>query len=228
MKARIFGHFPPGRAALAVCVALSLSGCADMTTAKVAAKRGDYAEARNHLEELAEFGLPEAQTELGFLLTKDGTGVTDYEKGRTYLEQAAEHGDARACMELGKLYEKGRGVTANSEKAMEFYQKAMDLGYNRAAYQYGQMVEKNGDFNKAEALYKQALDGGYSRAAARIGTLFLKGKGRPADPVTALAWTYVAQRLGTTDLEDSIATQETALGPEKAAQARTLSGGLYP
>jgi TPR repeat protein len=204
---------------------ISLSGCADMKTARVAYQAGDYTTAAEHYRKLAEFGLPEAQTSYAQMILKGQAGNVDPSLARHYLELASENKYAKADLELANLYVKEDGPMADREKARELYQRASNAGQVRATYQLGRLYEDENQPEKAKALYKQCLDKGYYKAAERLGALS-ESKTGSNDPVTALAWYYVAQKHAVTNIDKKIDRLEKKLSPAEQEQARQISEGL--
>ncbi len=198
-----------------------LISCADMRTAEQAAQRADYRTAQAHYKELADFGIPEAKLELGLLYGK-GRGIPqDSKKAVQLFQEAADAGNDRALFELARFYEE-----TDRAKAKALYFKALEKGYARSYAGLAGIAEDENDFEGAETLYRQALAGGYSKAAEKIGSLYEKGKGRPKDSVTALAWYYFAQAQDVDGQEDNVQRLESNLSKEQVAKARKLSLGL--
>jgi TPR repeat protein len=202
------------------------NSAADIKTAKQARQSGDYETAKEHLEPMAEFGLPEAQVELArVLLANKRAPKADLERARLLLETAASKEYARAHFDLGKLYERGRGVRRNYETAKTHYQTAYDLGYERGLFYVGRMLEKQKKYKAAEEVYIRTYNGKYYKAAKSIAVLYEKGRGHKRDLVTALSWYIAAQRQGVSGLEKKVAKLERILGPKRTAKAKEISEG---
>jgi uncharacterized protein len=72
--------------------------------------RHDYVRAAQLLLPRAEFGVPVAQTYLGYMY-QNGLGVPrDYAAAASWLNQAAQQGEPTAQFFLGLLFDKGFGV----------------------------------------------------------------------------------------------------------------------
>lgn len=163
---------------LTVAVLCALTGCADMKTAKHAYKSGDYETARKHWQELADFGLADAQRQLAEMYTK-GSGVEqDYVKAAELLKAAAAQGDAKAYYQLARLYEEGNGVAADGAQADAYYQEAVKGGYDKAVYHQARMYARgrvvDQDLKKAIALYEESARAGYGRASYELAQLLEK------------------------------------------------------
>lgn len=209
-------------------LSLSLSACADMGVAKRAAEQGDYVTARQNLEKLSDFGIPDAQRRLGRLLLAGQGGPADPERGVKLLELAAMNGETKAFLELGKAYEKGNGVTRNSAKALSFYQKALDHGVPGAAFQIGAYYESLKNGPESLRWYKKSLSEGYGRAAFRLGRLYDRGKIVPPDLAKALAFYYIAREKGSDETSEGITRLENSLKPGRIAESKALVQRLTP
>ncbi len=87
-------------------------------------QRGDYATAIRELRPLAEQGVADAQTTLGFMYDK-GQGVPrDHAKAVKWYHKAAEQGNAGAQYNLGVMYGKGQGVPQDYAQAHMWYNLA--------------------------------------------------------------------------------------------------------
>ena len=148
--------------------ATGLAACPDMKTAQLAYKKGDHETAVRHWQELADFGIPRAQTSLGRAYLR-GQGIEkDEKKAFELFSEAAAQNDVIAVFELARLYEKGIVVKRNAGKAIEYYQNAGDLGYARGYYYMAKMYERgkiiDQDLELAKTHYSDALNLGYDRA----------------------------------------------------------------
>ncbi|EON91730.1 alginate biosynthetic protein AlgK [Marinobacter lipolyticus SM19] len=84
---------------------LGLSGCGnlpDIERAEKAAAAGNVEDARSQLEELARFGLADAQVELGDLYADQDTPAAR-QKALEWYQKAAEQGSDRASIRIGKM-----------------------------------------------------------------------------------------------------------------------------
>ncbi len=201
-----------------------MTACADMNTAKTAAKSGDVTTARANYETLAEAGYPDAQAELGAMLVRGEGGPADVARGDAMLKAASEKDIPKALLERGKLYQEGKLVQKNPELAQQLYERALSLGYTRAHYNLATLYDDNGNYPMAEQLYKQSLDEN-TKAAVRLGDLYAKGKGRAPNPETALAWYYYAQMRDVPGLESKITKLESKLTPKQISDAKQRAQG---
>lgn len=152
---------------VAFSVLLASCGAADLNVAKGAYKAGDYATALAQWTELAEFGIPEAQTELGKLYAK-GAGVEkDLDKAAFWLKKAAEAGYVRGMFELARVYEKRKEI----DPAILWYRAAMKQGYPRAGHYLGKLYDQGklvpADPAKALACYAFSAAKGYEKSSVR-------------------------------------------------------------
>jgi serine/threonine protein kinase len=110
-----------------------------LAAAERAHARGNYADAAEQLEPLAERGEPRAQYLLATLLLS-GQGVARNEQDALQLlRRAAEKGLAAAQTALGDAYAQGRGVARDDHAAREWYQKAAAQGDAEAQTKLGDM-----------------------------------------------------------------------------------------
>ncbi len=87
-------------------------------------QRGDYATALREWRPLAEQGVAEAQSRLGFMYTfGEGVPQDDAEAVKWY-RKAAEQGYAKAQYALGLMYANGQGVPQDYAKAHMWYDLA--------------------------------------------------------------------------------------------------------
>ena len=176
MKATIMPSFKSIlKAAVFAALIFPIASCADMKTAKVAAKEGDYATALKNYEKLAEIGLPDAQLELAKLY-RDGSGVAkDEKKALDLIQKSADGGNAKALTELGRLYADGKGVPVDGKKASALFEQAAQKGDTRAYYYRGQLFREGEivgqDLDLAQSLYLKACIGGYEKARERLDSI---------------------------------------------------------
>lgn len=108
--------------ALAAC-----GGIPDIQRAEKAAASGNVDEARAQLEELARFGLADAQVELGDLYAQEDTPEAR-EKALGWYHRAAQQGSERATIRIGKM---------NARDGMTAEQRASGARYLRKALAEG-------------------------------------------------------------------------------------------
>ena len=81
---------------------------------------------------LADTGVPQAQSNLGFMY-EHGQGVPqDYSEAVKWFRKAADQGYANAQFNLGVMYDMGQGVPQDYAAALLWYRKAADQGYAHA------------------------------------------------------------------------------------------------
>ena len=101
--------------------------------AKSLQKEGNHKEAFNHFLKAAEYGIKEAQYEVGLYFGKpqdyEHCGVKqNLEKAITWTFAAANQGYAEAECKIGKCYRDGRGIQQDEELSLEWYKKACEHG----------------------------------------------------------------------------------------------------
>lgn len=156
-------------------LALTLAGCADYKTGQLAYKDRNYPVARQHFKELAEFGLPEAQTQYASMLLKGEGEPADPVRARYYLEQAVNQDYLRAYPALAKVYLNGQGGPAYTYRARGLLEAAVQQGNTRVLPDLAKLYE-NGiggprDPQRARELYAQALAQGDPDAAYHLGQI---------------------------------------------------------
>jgi TPR repeat protein len=105
---------------------------AEMRRARRAFDGRDYATALVIWRELAERGVPRAQSNLAGLYSQ-GWGVPrDDAAAVAWFRRAAEVGDAIAQQNLGLMYYEGRGTDGDLAEAARWYAKAAEAGLAEA------------------------------------------------------------------------------------------------
>jgi TPR repeat protein len=87
----------------------------------------DPARARQLLAKAAETN-PEAQYQLGLMLSDGAGGAQDEAGARALFEKAAAQNHPGALTRMGEFAEQGRGGPKDSATAKSYYQRAADLG----------------------------------------------------------------------------------------------------
>lgn len=102
--------------------------------ARAALDRGDYPLALQLYLELAEFGDPEGQAQVGVLYQFFDEAIEpDFQKAEYWLKLAAQSGRSDAAHNLGTLYCIGApGIPKDYKTAAYWYLKGRDLGANIA------------------------------------------------------------------------------------------------
>ncbi len=137
-----------------------------------------YKEAFKKYKVLAEKGIPECQTFIGWMYAK-GEGVEqDYDKAIEWCGKAAAADDPRALFYLAKVFI----LTGNKQHAFELMHKAASKGYAPAVFRLGYMYEEGyyvpADDDKAVALYRQADELGQLSGRKRLALCLMRGKGK--------------------------------------------------
>lgn len=149
--------------------------------AYAAFKAGNYEEAREIWQQLADRGNTTAMINLASLF-QQGKGVEeDPGHALKYIIDAAELGDPRAQYELGIEYEKGIIVERDIEKATNWLLKSAKQGDQDGQFAYAMMLatgfgegpERITEKQRLEAIkwFKKATDNGHPDAAAYLKLL---------------------------------------------------------
>ena len=101
--------------------------------AQVLQKNGNHADAFNYFLKSAEYGIKEAQYEVGLYFGKpqdyEHCGVKqNLEKAITWTFAAANQGYAEAECKIGEYYRDGRGIQQDEELSLAWYKKACEHG----------------------------------------------------------------------------------------------------
>lgn len=120
----------PSRFALLVLLGglAGLPGCSDYDRARNAYEGGDYAQAIQRFEVLANAGNARAQYDLAQMYFQ-GIGTTkDVQKGWHWLLSAAGSGNVAAMVQLGAVFESGVGSPRDYATAAQWYLRAARKG----------------------------------------------------------------------------------------------------
>ncbi len=121
-------------------------------------QRGDYGEALDRWQPLADGGLGAAQLGLGVLYF-DGLGIDrDDEVAAQWFTRAAEAGNAEAQFNLGRMYFAGRGLTQDYDKARQWYEQASNAGHAEASYHLGSLYAGGVGVSRDEVLAYHRFD----------------------------------------------------------------------
>ncbi len=141
--------------------------------------QGDFKQALQELQQMADQGYEKAQWRLGFMYER-GLGVdVDYQQARNWYGKALAQGSGEALARIGFMYERGLGVAQDYNKAAEYYLQALPAGSGfgiaQLGYLYfiGQGVDR--DYDKAVAYYRMAADKNNGLGMARLGQAYAKG-----------------------------------------------------
>lgn len=109
---------------------LGLTACSnlpDVQRAEQAAATGNLQEAQSQLEELAQFGLVEAQVELGDLYADQDTPAAR-RKALAWYQKAAEQGSDRAAIRIGKMNAREGDTPEQRAHGARYLRKALAAG----------------------------------------------------------------------------------------------------
>src|SRR5690606_39976515 len=109
---------------------LGLTACSnlpDVQRAEQAAATGNLQEAQSQLEELAQFGLVEAQVELGDLYADQDTPAAR-RKALAWYQKAAEQGSDRAAIRIGKMNAREGDPPEQRAHGARYLRKALEIG----------------------------------------------------------------------------------------------------
>jgi TPR repeat protein len=129
--------------------------------------QGQFAQAINILEPLAQRDDMHAQEQLAYCYWVGDRAPNHYARAADYLRRASDHGSGFAKALLGNLYEMGEGVSKDENRAFALYQAAADkkdatgLFFLARANEFGIGTKK--DRNQAIILYTQAGQQGNAR-----------------------------------------------------------------
>ena len=218
------------KAGLAVLALSSIAGPAaagPFEDGLAAYKRGDYAASLQFWRPLADQGVPEAQSRIGFMYA-NGQGVpqNDAEAAKWYRE-AANQGDLDGLHNLAGMYlVGGGGLPQDNAIALKLYRQAAALGDPYAQNMLGSMYE-NGwvvrqDYVEAVKLYRKAAALGNASARTALGRAYENGWGVPQDYVQAHKWYNLG---GSVENRDNVATY---MSPRQIAMAQRLAREWKP
>lgn len=196
-------------ASLAVLVAAGPSlATAAMDAGMQAFQAGNYEQAYNEWQPLAESGDPQAQYMVGVLHDHAYDRPRNYKEAAKWYRRAAEQGHIEAAFSLGFLYYnggegevEGGSIEPDPEKAAPWLRQAAGGGdYPMAAYLLGQMYDEGRGVaeNPREACYwtTQAAQSGLAAAQYDAGLLYGRGRGCERDLVAAYKWFALAAESG--------------------------------
>ena len=172
---------------------------------------GKMHEAFSLLQRAAEFGLADAQYQLGCCYDYGRGTDIDSELASYWYLKAAEQGHASAQGDLAYNYNHGIGVAVDHQKALYWLQKAVAQGEPNAMVLLGGMYEHGTgvrqDDEEAFELYKQAAELGDVNGAHNTGIAYLIGRGVTRDPYEAAKWNTYAAEQGHKNAQFNLARQ---------------------
>lgn len=172
---------------------LNLQAHANSTAAWSAYNKGNFQQAFESCQSLAETGDASCQALLGTLY-KNGNHVSrNNELSLKWLNKSAESGNPIGQEVLGDTLLHGKnGVEKNLSKAYELFMKASAKGNYYAdnqlgfMHRYGIHVSKN--LNEAFRYFQFAAGKGNPPAQAHLADLYRLGEGAPKNPDLAFQW----------------------------------------
>lgn len=123
-----------GKALISGILIVALAGCSgipDIRRARQDATSGNIAAAKTQLEELARFGIADAQIELGDLYA-DEDSETEQAKALHWYRQAAQQGSDQAWLRLGKFLARSGKTHRQRRQGEQYLKKALVEGNNSA------------------------------------------------------------------------------------------------
>jgi uncharacterized protein len=192
---------------------IGLTACAgvgDMNTAKKAAAKGDYQTAQTNYKNLADFGLPRANVELGKMYLY-GRGVEkNPREALAYFQRARDAGESPKIVtpfidraEMALLSSQIRqGSAAEKRKALVSLEQKAKNGNANAAFHIAQAYEKGWGAavsgRKALSYYIAAGQGGVAKGYYQAGMLHRRGKLVSKDEGRAAELIELAKKNGYT------------------------------
>lgn len=150
-----------------------------------ATERGDYAQARQLLQQAADQGDAKAQFNLARLYSQGRGGPADNAKAAAWYRRAAESGNPGAQFNLGLMFHNGQGLPRSDAQALHWWLAAANQGYASAqsqlgtAYAKGQGAPK--DTTKAALWFRKAAEQGDADSAFNLALIYLDAARKP-DP----------------------------------------------
>ncbi len=222
---------------------LTAPAWAGLDEGMAAYNRGDYATALREWRPLAEQGVAEAQSRLGFMYTF-GEGVSqDHAEAVKWFRKAAEQGHADAQYRLGFAYQySSRGVPKDDTEAAKWYRKAAEQGQVQAQLALAgwharcggnigplcllRMGSPNLDYTEAAKWYRLAAEQGNAEAQLNLGIMSTEGQGVPQDHVMAHKWLNLAAAQGGTTRDTAVKSRDAVaakMSPEQIAEAQRVA-----
>ena len=137
----------------------------DFQKGLAAFQAGDYATALQEWTPLAEAGLAQAQTSLGFMYNNGNGVLQDYKEAVKWYRLAAEQGTASAQTNLGFMYEKGQGVLQDNATAHMWYNVGAANGNELGGTNRDNLASKMtpAAIEKAQAMARECMNSGYTK-----------------------------------------------------------------
>lgn len=107
-----------------------------------AISRGDFIQAKNHLQKACEEGNTKGCLGLGLMYYR-GDGVKqDYSKAAMLYRKSCDGGEVVGCFNLGTMYDIGIGVTESKNYAKKLFKMACDMNSNHGCAEYRLLTEQ--------------------------------------------------------------------------------------
>lgn len=161
---------------------------------------GRYEVALKVLMPLAQQGLAEAQTIIGYMFA-NGDGVPrDDAVAVLWFRKAAEQGNADGQTNLGYMYATGRGITKDKDEAIRWYLYAAEQGNDEAQQNLLGLFSKQtlsfaGPTTGIATLEQRAKEGNPD-AMYVLGHSYVTGFGVRQDTATGMQWLQSAAERG--------------------------------
>jgi TPR repeat protein len=168
----------------------------------------------------ADAGLPEGSYNVGVCYEIGMGTIADPKKAVEYYTKAVEQKLPLALHKMSALYLNGIGVEKNEAKAMDYLNQAAAAGLPQAANDLGLICmqglygqQKN--YSKALDWFIKGSDKGNLDSMANIAAYFDEGTPAKANPVKALKWYLILQKIGLKN--ELVDARATTLGKELSA-----------
>lgn len=207
-----------------------LSGCGEPGSNSSAA--ACHPDAVGDLQNKAEFGIADAQNELGRMYEYGECFSRDFEEAARWYLLAAEQGHVNAQKVLGFMYAVGMGVPQDDDEAVKWFRKASVQGHPEAqvglgiAYFRGLGVAR--DLREAHKWFRQSAEQGFARGQYNLGHLYEIGAGVLKDHVQAYKWYLLASGEGYTKAGGSLKKLAENMTPSEIEEASRLAKEWQP
>ncbi len=184
-----------------------------LSEAKAAENSGDFTKSGRLWTQLAEQGMPEAETHLGMMYHDGEFGMCrDKAAAVEWLQKAANQRFAEAYRRLAEAYASDSGSGYDPSVAQALYQKGADLGDADSQSELFEIFWNGKGVPKdpAKAVYwleKAASQAGPGRIldAYSLGAVYSNGKDIPQNDEKAIYWYLKAANGGLSDAQFELA-----------------------
>lgn len=172
-------------------------------------------------------GSSEGQYQTGILYAAGGTFLrTSRSRAIREFRRAANQGHVPAQFALAQACRSGQGTPRDSAEALRWARAAAQAGHPLAMVLAGELLQEASPaeaepfFRQAAPLLRAQGELGDGQACFSLGFLYRYGRGAAQDPVEALTWMLLAQRLGIGPLQGlAVQMYEKNLTLEQRTQA---------